>query len=62
MIQRTSGWHLHASMTCRRSLLQDIHRAENQADNLRSDLVQQSHGNLWMVGAKAQLVSSMRVG
>jgi hypothetical protein len=62
MIQRTSGWHLYASMACRRNLLQDIHRADNRADNLRSDLVQQSRGNLWMVGAKAQLVSAMRVG
>jgi hypothetical protein len=53
MIQRTSGWHLYASMTCRRSLLQDIHKADNRTDNLRSDLVQQSCGNLWMVGAKA---------
>jgi hypothetical protein len=59
MIQRTSGWHLYASMACRRSLLQDIHRADNRTDNLRSDLVQQSCGK---VGAKAQLVSAMRVG
>ena len=62
MIQRTSGWHLHASMTCRRSLLQDIHKADNRTDSLRLYLVQQSCGNLWMVGAKAQLVSSKRVG
>ena len=62
MIQRTYGWHLYASMACRRNLLQDIHRADKQADGLRSDLVQQSCGKLWMVGAKAQLVSSKRVG